>query len=83
MFKHDIKAAQDRSFDDILHANTDDVLMDVTQHRLLGVIRQLGDLCLHASAIFEKLSLDVRSACNKSCVCLVWMEDIVIESLRF
>ena len=63
MFKHEIKAAQDLSFDDVLHADTDSdkILMNVKQYRLIGVIRQLGDLCLHAAAIFEKLSCDVRA----------------------
>ena len=62
MFKHGIKAAQDIAFDDVLRADPDRILMNVTQYRLLGVIRQLGDLCLHASAIFEKLSGDVCAA---------------------
>lgn len=60
MFKHGIKAAQDIAFDDVLRADPDKILMNVTQYRLLGVIRQLGDLCLHASAIFEKLSCDTK-----------------------
>ena len=64
MFKHGIKAAQDITFDDVLHADPDQILMNVTQYRLLGVIRQLGDLCLHASAIFEKLSSDVCAVLN-------------------
>ena len=48
---------------------------DLVKEKVLkNILQNENFICIYSElSIFEKLSLDVRSACNKSCVCLVWM----------